>query len=330
MREEKAREKTMAPEVTVILPVYNEEAHLEECLRSLIGQTFPREKMEWIVVDNGSTDATPAILDRFRNEGPFLLLSNPGAATPSSLNMAIRSARGRYIIRMDAHSVYQRDYIDRCIRRLEQTDAENVGGVWEIRGEGALGRGFAVLLSSPFGAGGAAFRTAKNSGYVETVPFGAWRRELFDRIGLFDEELVRSEDNDLNRRIRASGGKIYLDADIRTVYYCRSSLSAILRNGLNNGNALFHTLRRNPGAMSPRHYVPFVFLLSVLALGVGALFQPLCGKLLLAEAALYLLLDVFFSLRSPKNAPVTLWLYPAFHLAYGLGSALGMINIRTY
>lgn len=320
----------MTPEVSVIMPVYNEEAHLEECLRSLIGQTIPREKMEWIVVDSGSTDATPAILERFRNKGPFLLLSNPGKPTPSSLNMAIRSAGGRYIIRMDAHSVYQRDYIARCIRCLEHTGAENAGGVCEIRGEGVLGKGFAALLSSPFGAGGADFRTAKGSGFVETVPFGAWRRELFDRIGLFNEELVRSEDNDLNQRIRASGGKIYLDADIRTVYYCRSSLRAILRSALNNGNALFHTLRRNPGAMRLRHYVPFLFLLSVLTLGAGAPFLPVCGKLLSAELAIYFLMDLYFSLRSVRTAPVTIWLFPTFHLTYGLGSALGMVNIRTY
>lgn len=320
----------MMPEVTVILPVYNEESHLEECLLSLLGQTFPKEKMEWIVVDGGSTDATPVILEQFRKKGPFQLLSNPGNPTPSSLNMAIRCAKGRYIVRMDAHSVYHSDYIDKCIQCLEQTGAENVGGCFDVRGEGILGKGFAALLSSPFGIGGAAFRSSKESGYVETVPYGTWRKELFDRIGLFDEELVRSEDNDLNQRIRSSGGKIYLDVSIRIIYYCRNTLNAILRIGLNNGNALFHTLRKNPGAMRLRHYIPFLFLFSLVIFGLGTLFHPVFGKVFLTELMLYLLLDLYFSLKSPKNALVTLWLYPLFHLTYGLGSALGMLNIRTY
>lgn len=320
----------MTPEVTVIIPVYNEESHLEKCLGSLLKQTYPEEKMEWIVVDGGSTDATLQILKKFQNQGPFLILSNPGKATPSSLNMAIRCARGRYIVRMDGHSVYQSDYIERCIKNLEQMNVESVGGKWDIRGEGVLGRGFAALLLSPFGAGGATFRTAEKSGYVETVPYGTWRRELFDRIGLFDETLVRSEDNDLNQRIRAASGKIYLDAGICTVYFCRSTLREILRNGLNNGNALFHTLRKNPEAMRLRHYVPFLFLISVLVLGIGAIFYPVCGKLLMAELLVYFFLDVFFSLHSPGNAMVTLWLYPLYHLTYGLGSVLGMFYIQTY
>lgn len=318
------------PEVSVIIPVYNEEVCLDDCLDSLLEQSFPRDSMEWLIVDGGSTDATPEILEKYRGKGPFVILSNPGRTTPSSLNMAIRHADGKYIVRMDAHAVYQRDYISRCISCLEEMEADNAGGVIKVHGSGKIGKAFAAMLSSPFGTGGARFRGAGRSGFVDTVPFGTWRRELFDRIGLFDEELLRSEDNDMNQRIRMAGGRIYLDADICTDYFCRSSLKGVLKTALCNGNALFFTLRKEPGAMRPRHYIPCLFLVSLAVLGSGAVYVPVCRYLLAAELAAYLALDVYFSARSIRTAPVTLWLYPLFHLTYGLGSVLGALGIKTY
>lgn len=325
------------PEVSVIIPVHNEEAYLKDCLESLLEQTFPREKMEWIIVDSGSTDATPDILEQFREKGPFVFLSNPGKATPSSMNMAIRKARGRYIVRMDAHAKYPHDYISKSIMYLEQTGADNVGGCFDVHGDGVIGRAFASILTSSFGAGGARFRTAKQSGFVDTVPFGAWRRELFERIGLFDENLVRSEDNDLNQRIRDAGGQVYLAVDMPIHYYCRNSVPAILKTGVSNGNALFFTARKNPRAMCLRHYVPFLLLISLTVLVCGSVLIPeasilrhACRCVLMLELGTYLALDLYFSLKSIRTAPVTLWLYPLFHLTYGLGSALGLLGIKVY
>lgn len=319
-----------SPKVSVIIPVYNEEHYLEECLDSLIGQDFPSEDMEWIVVDAGSNDSTADILKKYADKGPFVILSNPGKATPSSLNMAINKSKGRYIVRMDAHSVYPPDYISKCIGYLEEMHADNAGGMFKAHGSGMIGKAFAAMLASPFGAGGAAFRSAKHSGFVETVPYGTWRRELFDRIGLFDEDLVRSEDNDMNQRIRDAGGRIYLASDIKIDYRCRETLSSVLRMGLSNGNALFFTARRNPSAMKLRHYVPLLFLASLAGLGCGSVISPVCRTLLSAEAASYLAADMYFSAKNIRTAPVTIWLYPLFHLTYGLGSALSLIGIKVY
>lgn len=318
------------PLISVIIPVYNEEAHLRNCLNSLMKQTIPMKKMEWIIVDAGSTDATTDILAEYKDKCPFIVLSNPGKATPSSLNMAIRKAKGEYIVRMDAHAGYPPDYISKCIRYLEEMKADNAGGVFVVHGTGMIGKAFAAMLSSPFGAGGAGFRSAKCSAYVDTVPFGTWRRELFDRIGLFDEELVRSEDNDLNQRIRDAGGRIYLAADVRIDYYCRNTLPSVLKTGLVNGNALFFTRRKNKAAMKLRHYVPFMFFSSLVGFGVSAMIFPACRMILAAESAVYLLLDMHFSLKSLHTVPVTLWLYPLFHLTYGFGSALGLAGIKVY
>lgn len=317
------------PEVSVIIPVYNEEAYLEGCLKSLLKQSFPADEMEWIIVDAGSKDTTADILEKYRDKGPFVILSNPGKATPSSLNMAIKRAKGRYIVRMDAHAEYPRDYIARNIKNLEKLNADNAGGVFVVHGTGKIGSAFASMLSSPFGAGGAQFRSAKHSGFVDTVPYGTWRRELFDRIGLFDEDLVRSEDNDMNHRIHAAGGRIYLDADLHINYYCRDTLRSVLKMGLDNGNALFFTARKDPKVMRLRHYVPFAFFSSLIGIGCGAAYLPTCRKMLTAELSAYLLLDLFYSMKNIRTAPVTLWLYPLFHLSYGFGSALGLAGIKV-
>ncbi|MBR0342876.1 MAG: glycosyltransferase family 2 protein [Oscillospiraceae bacterium] len=319
-----------SPIVSVIIPVYNEERYLADCLESLIEQDLPSEDMEWIIVDAGSGDASADILEKYRDRGPFVMLSNPGKTTPSSLNMAIKKAKGRYIVRMDAHAVYPPDYISKCIGYLEEMNADNAGGMFRVHGTGTIGKAFAAMLTSPFGAGGASFRSAKRSGFVDTVPFGCWRRELFDRIGLFDEDLVRSEDNDLNQRIHDAGGRVYLAADVKIDYQCRNTLSSVLKTGLVNGNALFFTARKNPSAMKLRHYVPFIFLVSLVGLGCGSSLSSVCKAVLSAEAAAYLAADLYFSAKNIRTAPVTVWLYPLFHLTYGLGSALGLVGIRVY
>ena len=316
--------------VSVIIPVYNEERYIDGCMRSLIAQTYPREEMEWIVIDGNSTDRTGEILARYAENYPLRVLFNEKRVTPMSLNMGVRAASGRYIIRFDAHASFPPDYIENCVDCLETIEADNVGGYVETKAEGLVGGAIAKILSSRFGVGGSAFRTGERGGYVDTVPFGAFRREVFDRIGLFNEELLRSEDNDINARIIASGGKVYLSEKIRSVYYCRDSIPAFLKQGLQNGNVLFRTIRQNPRAMRLRHFVPFFFLLSLILLPlIGISLRPI-RWLFLAELAVYLALDVCFSFfdGSPDKGIVTLWLYPLYHVTYGLGSLLGLFGIR--
>ena len=318
--------------VSVIIPVYNEERYIERCMDSLLAQSYPRGKMEWIVIDGNSTDRTREILSRYEKQGPLRLLINEKRTAPVSLNMGIREAKGRYIIRFDAHTAFPPDYIENCVRCLETVEADNVGGYVETEAEGFIGAAIAKLLSSRFGVGGSAFRVSKNAGYVDTVPFGAFRREVFDRVGLFREDLPRSEDNDINARIIESGGKVYLSDRIHSVYYCRDSVGALLRQALQNGNALFHTIRQNPKAMRLRHFVPFCFLLSLIVLPLlGLVFSP-ARWLLCFELIVYLAADLAFSFfcASPEKGIVTVWLFPLYHLSYGLGSLLGLFGIRLF
>jgi glycosyltransferase involved in cell wall biosynthesis len=208
--------------VSVVMPVRNEEAYIAASLQSLVNQTYPAADYEIIVVDGRSSDRTREIIDQVRSNHPQVLrLDNPAGIVPVAMNIGIRAARGEVIIRADGHNVYPRDYAKNCVACLEQTGADNVGGPWITAAADASlsARLVAAILSSPFGVGDSKFRTSKAEGFVDTVPFGAFRREVFERVGLYNEKLVRNQDNELNSRIRAAGGNIYLSPALTTRYH---------------------------------------------------------------------------------------------------------------
>src|SRR6516225_5643108 len=199
--------------VSVVMPVRNEEAYIEASLRSLVHQSFPPGCYEIIVVDGRSSDRTREIVEEICQTAPQVrLLDNPAGIVPAAMNIGIRAARGEVIIRADGHNVYPCDYAKNCVACLDQTGADNVGGPWitAAADDSFSARLVAAILSNPFGVGDSKFRTGKAEGFVDTVPFGAFRREVFERVGLYNEKLVRNQDNELNSRIREAGGKIYL------------------------------------------------------------------------------------------------------------------------
>lgn len=318
-------------EVSVVMPIYNEEKYIERCLRSLYIQTYPKENIEWLFIDGCSKDKTVEKIKQF-NFPNCHVLKNEKRIVTYALNIGIEHSVGKFIIRMDAHAEYAADYIEKCIFYLKTTDAENVGGIAITKGNGFIGQANSEILASKFGVGNSDFRVGNKSGYVDTVPFGAFKREVFERIGKFDIDLPRSEDNDFNSRIRASGGKVFLASDISFTYYCRDTVSGLLGQALKNGNALFLTIRKNPKAMSLRHYIPFLFVLSLIVLPIISLFIPLFWWMLIAESGLYLMLDIFFSFCKGKKrfSLYKLVMYPLFHIAYGIGSIVGMINVKLY
>lgn len=322
----------MKKNVSVIIPVYNEEKYIERCLDSVVAQTYPKEKTEVIIVDGMSTDKTREKIEAYREKMNIKLLDNEKRIVTYALNLAIENATGDYIIRLDAHARFEKDYIEKCVHYLDTTDADNVGGVAETVGLGKIGKVNAEILSSKFGVGNSHFRTDGESGYVDTVPFGAFRKEVFERVGLFNPELPRSEDNDMNSRIRAVGGKIFMAADIRFTYFCRDTVGGLLNQGIKNGNALFLTLRKNPKAMSLRHFIPFLFVLSLIVMPVLSALSSLFAWLFVAELGLYTLLNIYFSLfyGEKKNFIYKMFLYPLFHIVYGIGSLLGAFGIKLY
>lgn len=317
--------------VSVIIPMLNEEKYIEDCINSLICQTFSKHKMEWLLIDGDSEDNTVDICRKYENDYPIRILQNHDRKTTYALNLGIKESIGKYIIRMDAHALYDENYIEKCVYFLENTDADNVGGIAITEAKGFVGTAIAKMLSSTFGVGGSSFRVSNESGYVDTVPFGAFKREVFEKIGLFNHNLPRSEDNDINARIRESGGKIWLSNEIRFKYYCRDNVRDILSMGLKNGNALFHTLRINKSAMRLRHYIPFLFFFSVFLLPILTILCSAIKYFVISEWALYLILDFYFSfIKNGKYGIVMIWLFPLFHCIYGLGSFIGLFGKKMY
>src|SRR5881296_963541 len=199
--------------VSFIMPVRNEEEYIRVSLQSLVDQSYPAGECEIIVVDGRSSDRTREIIEEIREKNPQVLcLDNPAGIVPTAMNIGIRAARGEVIIRADGHNIYPADYTANCVKCLLKTGADNVGGPWlTVPADKSFGATLvAAILSSPFGVGNSKFRTSREEGFVDTVPFGAFRKAIFDRVGMYNEQLVRNQDNELNARIRSAGGKIYL------------------------------------------------------------------------------------------------------------------------
>lgn len=318
--------------VSVVMPVYNEEQYIEKCVDSLLLQDYPIDKMEWIFVDGCSKDRTVEILNGYQEKYPSLIkvYNNPNKIVPYAMNIGIAASKGKYIVRLDAHADYAKDYISKCIYYLENTDAENVGGVAETKANGFMGNAIAKMLSSKFGVGNSQFRTNGESGYVDTVPFGAFKREVFSKYGGYDERLVRNQDNEMNFRIRKNGGKIYLSNDIHLSYYCRDSIKGISAMARKNGMWNIITMKLCPGSMGLRHFIPFAFVLSIVGLGIFSFIHPFFAVLPGAEMALYLLLDIVFSFKQAETLKeffALTVLFPIFHIAYGLGSMVGITKL---
>ncbi|HIS95099.1 MAG TPA: glycosyltransferase family 2 protein [Candidatus Ventricola gallistercoris] len=326
------------PFISVILPVRNEERFITACVASIFAQDYPQEQMEVIFVDGCSEDRTVELLHEMQKVHPqIVVLHNPNRTVPYAMNIGIEKSRGEVIVRLDAHAEYPPDYIRLSVETLLTRECDNAGGVFETRGRGFMGEAIAEMLKTPLGVGNATYRLTQEDGYVDTVPFGCFRRELFERIGGFDERMTRNQDNELNFRIRKNGGKIYLNHNIRVLYYCRDTMRGIMKMGYMNGKWNVITMTLVPGSMGVRHFVPLAFVLStiVLLLLTLATRSLLFGGLLALEWGAYLLLDVFYAYTIAKEKgwrflPVEIVLYPAFHFAYGFGSLRGIAALPGF
>src|SRR5215813_2956741 len=286
--------------VSIVMPIRNEEGYVAAALQSLVDQNFPASAIEIIVVDGRSSDRTRDIVQEFARKYPSVrLLDNPAGIVPTAMNIGIRAARGDVIIRADGHNIYQQDYAANCVKYLEQTGADNVGGpILTVAADGTFGaRLVAAILSSPFGVGNSKFRTSREEGFVDTVPFGAFRRELFDRVGLYNEKLVRNQDVELNGRIREAGGKIYLAPVLMTRYHPVKTFPGLLKHAFNTSKWNVFTLCENGRSLRLRHLTPAFFVVLVGLLIVAFFLSPIGWMFLSLLMGAYLLVGFFFSIR---------------------------------
>lgn len=318
--------------VSLIIPVYNEAIYIKKFIHSILNQDYDFNKIEFIFIDGNSTDNTKKLIEDEMNKKniEYCILENEKRITPISLNIGIKSAKGKIIIRLDAHSEYPTNYISKCVYYINNVEADNVGCCIETLSTGKIGNAISEVLSSKFGVGNSNFRTNSKSGYVDTVPFGTFRRELFEKIGYFNEKLARNQDSEFNSRIIKNGGKIYLFNDIKIIYHPRDTIKKLLKMAYTNGKWNLYTNYLVPGSMKLRHFIPLLFVISII-IGIPLIFTK-CTILkigFLLEIILYLLLNILFSLKNIKKIGIfssilCMIIYPLFHLSYGIGTLSGI------
>ena len=324
--------------VSVIIPCRNEEKYIEECLDSVINQDYPKEKLEVLVVDGMSEDRTREVIEKYTKQYLFIkLLNNPKKITPVAFNIGVKNSNGDFIIIMGAHSVYERDYISKCVKYSNEYNADNVGGIWKIvpREKTLVAKSIAFASSSIFGAGDAYYRRGYSGEprWVDTVFGGCYKKEVFDKIGLFNENLLRSQDMEFNLRLRKAGGKILLAPDIVSYYYPKSNLKDFFVHNFEDGVWITYPLKFRIKAFCWRHLMPLIFVSSLIGTIILGTFTPIFFWLFLTIIVMYLLTNIYFSMKiAAKQKDIRyLFLIPvAFatrHIGYGLGSVWGLIKL---
>ena len=262
------------PFVSVVIPARNEAAWIERCLASVFGQDYPADRYEVIVVDGMSDDGSYEMLWRMAQREPRLrVMRNSERIVPSSLNIAIAAARGDVVARVDSHTTIAQDYLSRGVEVLERTGADNVGGPMRPIGGGPVGDAIAAAMGSRFGIG-AYFHYASEERETDTVYMGMWPRTVFERVGLFDEELVRNQDDELNYRIRKAGGRIIVSPAMLSDYQNRQAWRALSRQFYEYGLWKVRVLQKHPGQMSVRHFIPPAFDAMLIAGVCGVVARP--------------------------------------------------------
>jgi glycosyltransferase involved in cell wall biosynthesis len=316
----------------VIVPCYNEHRHIESAIRSILAQKPPAGGFEIIVADGISGDGTREILsDIARGEPRLTVIDNPGRIVSTALNEGIRHARGKIIIRMDSHTTYADDYIQRCVEVLQQTNADNVGGAWVATGSGLMGEAIAAAFQSPYAVGGAKGHDPNCEGHVDTVYLGCWPREVFQRFGLFDEELVRNQDDEFNLRIRRGGGRIWQSRKIRSWYHPRKTLNELFSQYLQYGYWKVRVLQKHRVPASMRHLIPGLFVFAVILLPMLSILVPSAIWLWSALLATYLCCNVLAAVVTARRHETRLRfvlpvVFACFHVAYGLGFLRGFFD----
>lgn len=321
--------------VCIIIPTLNEERFIADCLDSVFRQSYPSDRMDILIVDGGSRDRTRAIVSEIASKYPNVrLIDNPYRIQSVAFNIGVKNSSAPIVIRLDAHAWYDSEYVSLCVRHLLENERYgNVGGRCEIESQRktVASEANAVLNRMKFGIGGADFRTGDSAGIVDTVPFGAFRREVLQRVGPMNERLARGEDNEFNARISEAGYFIYFDPAIKCRYYARptftSSVKQMYANGLSIGNLLVNF----PRAVGLRHLIPVLFVLSLVGFSLLSLFFPVIGWLLVVELILYWALNVVSSIYAGRRcgwrvAMVLPVLIFAVHCAYGLGTVVGIFK----
>jgi len=322
--------------ISIIIPALDEEKYIVLCIESILATNYPKEKMEILVVDGMSQDRTREIVQEYHEKYSLIhLLENLDSVTPIGMNMGINISKGEYIFILSAHANYTQDYFLKLIENIKNLNADCVGGVLitDVKNKNKKSSSIKEVLMHRFGVGNASFRTGSSTiRSVDTVAFGCYRRETFKKYGLFNEELTRNQDIELNKRIINGGGKIYLIPDVQCTYYAREDFSSLAQNNYSNGfwNILTAYYTKTLSSLSLRHFVPLLFVLSLIIPLILSLIQPRVLWIGLISLSSYLCLVIIISFRLKNSSNSIRYLIMSFltlHLSYGWGSLMGILSV---
>lgn len=327
----------MLPTISIICPVYNEEKYIVNCIESIISCDYPTALMEILFVDGMSRDSTRKIILKYIEKHPFIqLIDNQNKTVPFALNKGIAVAKGEIIIRIDAHASYSSDYFSILVKNLLKLNADNVGAVCktEVLNKNKKTLAIKNVLSHPLGVGNSYFRTGiSKTMEVDTVPFGCWKKEIFEKYGTFNTKLTRNQDIEFNKRIKKGGGKIFLIPDTYSVYYARENWKDLFNNNYQNGkwNILTVYYTSQFSSLSIRHFIPLCFILSLLIPLILSFINLNFIYLTVLSLVAYLLLIAFGSIKIAFKKQLhflsLVYTFMVIHFSYGLGSLIGLLQI---
>ena len=320
--------------VSVVMPIRNEERYIQRSLTSVLEQDYPCNQIEIIIADGLSEDSSLDIVNKIATKHKnIIIVSNPKKIMPSGANRAIKKASGDVIVLLGGHTVIRSNYITECIETLNRTGADCVGGYMETIGETLIAQSIAYAQSHPFGIGNVSFRTgSKKEELVDTVAFGAYKKEVFDNIGYFDEELVRHQDYEFNLRLRESGGKIVYSPKIESVYFSRATIRKLSNQYFEYGYWKARVFLQNTNAFKRRHFAPALFSLFIVFGGVFSIFFPQLLNFYFGILVLYFFISFVSALLTAqknkvcKSFPIIPLAFLIIHVGYGIGFWIGLIR----
>lgn len=324
--------------VSVIVPCRNEEVYLRRCMDSILAQDYPSASFELLLADGMSGDGTRLIMEEYAMRyNNIFWFENPKRILPAGLNILIHKAKGDIIIRLDAHSYFPCDYISKCVKYLDEYNVDSIGGIWETRpgADTMVAKAIAIALTNLFGVGGSRFRLGiEKPTLVESVPFACYRRRVFDRIGFFNEKMVRNEDVEFNTRLRKTGGKILLHPEISSVYFARPNMASAARQKFQDGFWCVYGIKfaSGRGAFFPRHLIPMLFVTCLILSFIFGIWLKLFFLLSIGIIGLYVTMDILASLAAAIKYSFPYFLlfliiFPLFHFSYGVGSLCGLMRL---
>ncbi|MEL5892545.1 glycosyltransferase family 2 protein [Bacteroides sp. GD17] len=326
--------------LSVICPIYNEAKYIDICVQSILLQDFPKDKLEVLFVDGISTDGTRDIINSYSRQYSFIhLLDNERRIVPVAMNIGIKASKGDVIMRLDAHAQYPPNYFSALVLKLYQLNADNVGTICRTDVLNKTPKTLAIrtVLGNKLGVGNSTFRLGIDKVMeVDTVPFGCWKRDVFEKYGFYDERLIRNQDIELNKRIAHGGGHIFIVPDTYCTYLARETFKGLAKNNFGNGrwNVLTVYYTKQFRSLSVRHFIPLLFLLSLFLPLLFALFYTPFAYLPFLFLSMYLLvlssMSLYLSISKKLNAFYLLTTFVILHVSYGYGSLVGILNCISH